>query len=103
MTRSLRGFLKRHGSPGFGKAVNLLRELKIDVPVKKYVDLVGQIARTDVFIAKIEVGDFALIERVAQPADGIRIRPRHPNTKARRFGRVTRHARGRRRRGEIKS
>src|SRR5450631_2145583 len=87
----LRRFLKRHRTPGFGNAVNLLRELKIDVSVKEHIDLVLQVAGANVLVAQIDVWHFALIKRVAHPADRIGVRPRHPNAKARRLCRMMRH------------
>src|SRR5580693_5199457 len=43
-------------------------------------------AGANVFVAYISVGDFALIEDVADPADGVSVRPRNPQADARNGG-----------------
>ena len=91
--RRLRRFLEGHGAPHLGQALNLLGEFEIHVAVEHDVDVIAQPSGADIFIAKIGVRHLALIERVAQPADRIRVSPRHPHADARRFGRVPRHVR----------
>jgi hypothetical protein len=61
--------------------------------VKQDVDARAEIARANVLVAQIRVGNFALIQRVTYPPDRISISPRNPNTNARRFSFVTRHIR----------
>jgi hypothetical protein len=62
VTGSLRSLLVGHRAPGLGNALDLLGKLQIHVPVEEDVNLVLQIARANVLVAQIDVGDFALIE-----------------------------------------
>ena len=48
--------------------------------VKQYVHCVAQCTGANVFIAKIGIRNFALIERVADPADRIGIGPGNPES-----------------------
>src|SRR5690242_15168949 len=52
--------------------------------VEKDVNFVPQAAGANVFIAQVGVWDLALVQRVADPADGICVRPRNPESDARR-------------------
>ena len=57
-------------------------EFEIDVAVEEYVDAGGEISGANVFVAEIGVGDFALIEGVADPSDGIGVGPGDPDADA---------------------
>src|SRR5690348_8708167 len=52
--------------------------------VEKDVNFVAQAAGANVFIAQVGVWDLALVQGVADPANGIRVRPRYPKPDARR-------------------
>ena len=90
---SLRRFLEGHWAPAFGQALNLFGEFEIDVAVKKHIDFVSQSAGANVFVANIGVGNFALVEEVADPADGVGVGPGNPNADARNFRSVMRNVR----------
>lgn len=66
-------------------------EFEIDVAVEEDIDFVVELAGADVFVADVNVGDFALVERVADPADGISVGPGNPDAEARGFGGVMRN------------
>ena len=51
--------------------------------VEQHVVLVLEFAGADVLIAHVVVGNVALIERVARPAGGVGVGPRHPQAQAR--------------------
>src|SRR6202041_1119574 len=90
-TWSLWCFFERHGRPGFRQALDLLRQLEIDVSVEQDVDLTAEIAGANVLVAQIRVRNFALVERITNPSDRISIRPRHPHAEARHRRLVRRH------------
>ena len=83
---SLRRFLEGHGAPAFGQAFNLFGEFEIDVAIEKHVKLVAKFTGANVFVAYIGIRDFALIEDVADPSDGVRVRPGDPKANARNGG-----------------
>ncbi len=80
----LRGFLEGHGSPGLWNALDLFGEFEIDVAVEQDVDFVVKISGANVFVAEIGVGNFALVEGVTEPADGVCVGPGNPDADARR-------------------
>ncbi len=96
-------FLEGHRSPRLRQSLNLLGQFEVYVAVKHDVHAIAQSSGADVFIAKIGVGHLALIERVAQPADGIGIGPRHPYADARGFFRMPRNVRDGSGAGEVET
>ena len=89
VTRRLLRLLERHRAPRLRNALDLLGQLEIDVAVEQHVVLCAQVAGANVFVAHVRIRNVALIECVAQPADGVRVRPRHPHAEPRRLGGVT--------------
>src|SRR5581483_466279 len=83
--RRSRRLLERHWPPGFRQALDLFGKFQVDVPVDENVDTIAQPSGTDILVPNVNVWHVALVEAVANPSDGIRIRPGHPNTKARRL------------------
>ena len=71
--------------------MDLFGQLEIDVAVEEDIDFVVELAGADVFVADINIGDFALVERVADPADGVGVGPGDPDAEARCFGGVMRN------------
>jgi len=71
----------------------LLREFEIDVAIEQHIQVFTKISRANVFVANIHIRDAALIEDVADPADGVGVRPRHPNADSRNSGGVMRNVR----------
>ena len=68
----------------------MLGEFEVDVTVEEDVDLIAPSARADVFIAQVGVRDFALVENVANPADGVGVGPGDPEADAGSLGGVAR-------------
>jgi hypothetical protein len=60
--------------------------------VEKHVKAVAKMTGANVFVANVGVGDAALIEDVANPADGVGVRPGDPKADARNGGGVMRDA-----------
>jgi hypothetical protein len=85
---SFGGFLEGHRAPSFRKTLNLFGEFEIDVAVEEDVDFIIEFAGADVFVADVDVGNFALIERIADPADGIGVCPGNPDTETGSFSGV---------------
>ena len=83
--RRLRRLFEGHRAPGFGQTLNLFGKFEIHVAVEQNVHMIAQGSGADIFIAKISVGNLALIERVAKPADCVGVGPWHPHPNARRF------------------
>lgn len=71
--------------------MDLFRKLKIDVAIEKHINFFAQFSRANILVAKINVRDLPLIQRITHPTDGIGVRPGNPNAKARYFGRVLRN------------
>jgi hypothetical protein len=69
----------------------LFGKFEIDVTVEQNVNFVVKMPGADVFIAKVGVRDVALIERIADPADGVGVGPGNPDAEARHFRRVMRN------------
>jgi len=83
---SLRRFFEGHRAPALWDPLDLFREFEIDVPIEEDVDFVVEFAGADVFVAEIGVGNLALVERIANPADGVGVGPGNPKAEARSFG-----------------
>ena len=98
VARRLRRLLEGHRAPGLRQAVDLLGQLEVDVAVEEHVDTLAQVARADVLVAHVGVGNAALVERVAHPADGVGVGPRHPARRAAAPARHVARRRGARRR-----
>ena len=78
-------FLKGMGDHGFRQPFDLLGQFQIDMAIEQHINARAKIAGADVFIAKIGVGNLALIERVADPSDRVRVCPWNPYANARCF------------------
>ena len=78
-------------------------ELEVDVAVEQDIDFILQRAGANVFVAQIGVRDFALVERIADPADGIGVGPGNPHADARNSCGVTRNVGSGRGAGEIEA
>ena len=59
------------------------------MPIQQHVNARAQISGTDVLVPQVGIGNLALIQRISNPSDRIRISPRDPQADARCFGRVT--------------
>src|ERR1700677_3327244 len=62
-----------------------------------------QMPLAEVLVVQVGIGDVALIQRVALPADGVRIRPRHPDTEPRNGRRMRRRGGSRAKTREIET
>ena len=80
-----------------------LRQLEVDMAIKNDVVLLVQLARPDVFVPHIDIRNMPLVQRVAQPADGVGIRPGHPHSQTRYGSGMTRHVRRRSHGHEVES
>ncbi len=103
VARRGRRLLVGHRAPGPGQPVDLLGQLQVHVAVEQHVHAVAQRARADVLVADVDVGHAPLVERVAHPADGVGIGPRHPHAEPRGLARDGAGRRGGVRAGEVEA